>query len=131
MIKNWNQYNEDAGWPWKKKETDSDLTKNLGASKTVQPEGGQLRGVSDVKAEAPKPNPLVDYKIDPLFVQEISDRLYGPDWKVYSERIKELNDKFDRDGYAKREGKTAPEFLQPEIEEERLRRQQEIIKKFK
>lgn len=129
-MKHIKNFNEGLNWPWKKDEKPSDLTQNLGASKTVLPEGGQLRGVSDVKASPPQKNPLVDYKIDPLFVQEISDRLYGPDWKEYSERIKELNHKFDADGYSKREGKVAPEFLDPQIEEERLKRQQEIIKKF-
>jgi len=93
MIKKWNQYNEDAGWPWKKKEQESDLTKNLGASRTVYPES-QLRVVSDVTVDEPKINPLVDDKIDKLFIQEISNRLYGPDSVEYVKALKELNAKF-------------------------------------
>jgi hypothetical protein len=35
-----------------------------------------------------------DPKIDPYFLQELSDRLYGPDSEEYIEALKELNLRF-------------------------------------
>jgi hypothetical protein len=34
------------------------------------------------------------FVVDPYFLQDISDRLYGPDSKSYIDALKELNEKF-------------------------------------
>jgi hypothetical protein len=128
MIKNWNQYNEESSWPWKKEtELSSDL-KPKGVRSIVQPDGGQLRGVSQVKPEPPQKNPLVDDKIDKLFLQEISDRLYGPDSEAYIAEIQELNKKYRKANVLVGTQLSNQESRQRE--EERLRRQEEIMKKF-
>ncbi len=95
MIKKWNEYNEEVSWPWKREEKPSDITPK-GIMSTVHPEGGKLTSYSDVKVNAPQKNPLVDDKVDKSLIQEISDRLYGPDSDEYIAAIKELNSKFRR-----------------------------------
>lgn len=44
-------------------------------------------------------------KIDPYFIQEISDRLYGPDSDEYIKAIIDLNSKFEP-----RRGRTGPQI---------------------
>ena len=96
MIKKWNQYNEEISWPFKSKEDKvSDITPR-GIKSTVHPEGGQLTSYSDVKVDPPQKNPLVDDRVDKSFLQEISDRLYGPESEEYIAALKELNAKFKR-----------------------------------
>ena len=96
MIKKFNEYNEAINWPWKSQSQElPDDLKPKGFT-TVKPEGGQLRGVSDVKVEPIQKNPLVDDRVDKLFLQEISDRLYGPESEEYIAALKELNVKFKR-----------------------------------
>jgi hypothetical protein len=65
-------------------------------------------------------------RIDSDIIQEISDRLYGPDGEAYLNDIKELNKK-----YRKREGKVGSEFFDPEIINKRREREREIINRFK
>lgn len=48
--------------------------------------------------------------IDPYFLQEISDRLYGPESIQYIEAIKELNEKFKP-----RKGRTGHDIYKSEI----------------
>lgn len=96
MIKKWNQYNEEISWPFKSKEDKpSDITPK-GIKSTVHPEGGQLTSHSDVKVNQPQKNPLVDDRVDKSLIQDISDRLYGPDSEEYIAALKELNSKFRR-----------------------------------
>jgi hypothetical protein len=95
MIKKWNEYNEEVSWFSKKEEKPSDITPK-GIMSTVYPEGGKLTSYSDVKVNPPQKNPLVDDKVDKSLIQEISDRLYGPDSEEYIAAIKELNSKFRR-----------------------------------
>jgi hypothetical protein len=54
-------------------------------------------------------------------MQEISDRLFGPDSEGYMQAIKELNLKF-----RPREGRTANQFYDPSISGERRRKEDEI-----
>lgn len=104
---------------------ESDLTPK-GFKSVVQPVGGQLRGVSDVKAAPPEKNPLVDRRIDLDIMQEISDRLYGPDSEEYLKAILELNEKF-----RKRGGKYGGQFYDSSIEAKRKEREQEINKRIR
>jgi hypothetical protein len=45
-------------------------------------------------------------RVDPYFIQEITDRILGPDSKAYIEEIKELNKK-----YRSRPGKTGVDIF--------------------
>ena len=49
-------------------------------------------------------------KISPYFIQEISDRLYGPDSDDYINALNELNSKF-----RPRVGRTGPQIYRDEI----------------
>lgn len=129
MIKKWNQYNEEMGWPWKKQEDQLPPDLKPKGFTTVEPVGGQLKGVSDVKAEIPKKNPLVDDRIDKLILQEISDRLYGPDSEAYVAAIQELNKKFRKANVLVGTQMSNQEFKRRE--EERQAKEREIINKFK
>ena len=51
-----------------------------------------------------------EYRVDPYFIQEISDRLYGPDSDDYIEALKELNKNF-----RPREGRFGNQFYDDEI----------------
>ncbi len=125
MIKKWNEYNE-SFFGFGKKEETSDLTPDkLSAKKTVYPDQ-QLRSVSDVQSSVKAKNPLVDARIDNSILQEISDRLYGPDSEEYIKAILDLNQKF-----RKREGKYGNQFYDPNIDAKRRAKEQEIINKFK
>jgi hypothetical protein len=115
---------EDVSWPWSKKEQPSDITPR-GVKSTVYPDE-QLKSVSDVKALPQQKNPLVDRKIDLDVMQEISDRLYGPDSEEYLKAILDLNSKF-----RKRSGKHGNQFLDPSIEAKRKEREREINQRIK
>jgi hypothetical protein len=115
---------EDVSWPWSKKEQSSDITPR-GFKSTVYPDQ-QLKSVSDVKASPQQRNPLVDRKIDLDVMQEISDRLYGPDSEEYLKAILELNSKF-----RKRSGKHGNQFLDPSIEAKRKEREREINQRIR
>jgi hypothetical protein len=67
-----------------------------------------------------------DNRIDSLFLQEISDRLYGPDSESYMAAIKELNKT-----HRKREGRVGAEFFDSEIERKRKAREKDIVNQFK
>jgi hypothetical protein len=118
---------EDMSWPWSKKETEkpSDITPR-GIKSTVYPDQ-QLRSVSTVKATPMEKNPLVDRKVDPYFMQEISDRLHGPDGEQYMKEIEKLNEKFPR----KRGGRVAGQLHDPNISAEAKRREREINQKIR
>ena len=64
--------------------------------------------------------PLPD-RVDKLFVQDISDRLYGPDSEEYIKALSELNKLF-----RPRSGKTFTEFYEPEIVESVREKQKKI-----
>jgi hypothetical protein len=71
-------------------------------------------------------NEEFDSRIDSSIMQEISDRLYGPDSESYLNAIKELNKT-----HRKREGRVGSEFFDPEIVRKRREREKELISKFK
>lgn len=136
MIKKWNDYNEEISWPWKK-ETDNPQPKGPTFSSEVRPEGGRNVEFSDVKPLPPKKDPLTTYKVDTDIMQEISDRLYGPDSEEYVNAVLALHDMKNTDGslkFGKREGRWGRQLGDKESEkreEERKKRQQEIINRFK
>jgi hypothetical protein len=53
---------------------------------------------------------IEDPRIDVYFIQEVSDRLYGPDSDDYIEALKELNKK-----YRPRRGRTGHDIFKGEI----------------
>lgn len=114
MIKDWINFNE--GWFSKKEDESNDLTPKGFKSSTVRPTDVDIaKGQQDI--ERLKSHVLS--KVDPSFLQEISDRLYGPDSESYIEALKELNLKF-----RKREGRYGnqlydPYFQQRSSEEEK------------
>ena len=65
-------------------------------------------------------------RIDKLFIQEISDRIYGPDSESYIAAIKELNKTHRR-----REGRVGSELFDDEIIKKRREREKELVKKYK
>ena len=65
-------------------------------------------------------------RIDKLFIQEISDRIYGTDSESYIAAIKELNKTHRR-----REGRVGSELFDDEIIKKRREREKELVKKFK
>ena len=50
----------------------------------------------------------IEDKVDPYFIQEISDRLYGPDSEEYVRELTELNKK-----YRPRGGRSGGQFYEP------------------
>jgi len=63
----------------------------------------------------------IEPKVDAEFMQEISDRLYGPDSDAYMKAIEELNAKF-----RPREGKFGRHLYEPEHQERSKQREQDI-----
>lgn len=118
-MKHISKFNE--SWFDKKKEDESsDLIPKGVKSSTVRPsseESERLQKVLD------RTKSKVESKVDNTFLQEISDRLYGPDSDEYINAIKELNLK-----YKSREGRAGSQFFNTSISDENRRREQEIIK---
>jgi hypothetical protein len=69
---------------------------------------------------------LKEPKVDIYFIQEISDRLYGPDSEEYVKAIKELNDKF-----RPREGKLGVDFYEPGLVDRIREKEKSIIDNIK
>jgi hypothetical protein len=67
----------------------------------------------------------VEVGYDKFFIQEISDRLNGPDSVEYIEELKKLNDRF-----RPREGRYGNQFLDPNTQIARKEKEDSIIKKF-
>ena len=65
-------------------------------------------------------------KIDSLFLQEISDRLYGPDSESYIKAIEDLNKT-----HRKRVGRVGSELYDDSLEQKRKQRERDIISQFK
>lgn len=68
----------------------------------------------------------IEPRVDAEFMQEISDRLYGPDSEAYMKAIEELNAKF-----RPREGKFGRHFYEPEHQEKSRLRELEINRKLR
>lgn len=83
----------------KKKEEESDL----------QPKGFKTIERPEWSYEKPEiKTGGIENKIDPYFIQEISDRLYGPDSEEYVKEITEINKK-----YRPRGGRFGSQFYEP------------------
>lgn len=65
-------------------------------------------------------------KVDIYFIQDISDRLYGPDSVEYIKALKELNEKF-----RPRDGKTGVDFYEPELVDKIREKERSIIDNIK
>lgn len=119
MIKNWNKFNE--GW-FSKKEKESDLTPKGIKSSTSRPSAEESERI---QKDLDKLSSKIETKIDSDFMQEISDRLYGPDSEEYIKAIKELNMSFQP-----RQGRYGSQLYDPSSYEETSKRQQEVISKM-
>ena len=123
-MKNMKKFNE--SWFSKKSNPEeiTDITPR-GVSRTSMPaERNTSSGLSEEELEELKRNSSsskVETKVDTYFMQEISDRLFGPDAEGYIQAIKELNQKFKP-----REGRTADQFYDPSIADERRHKEDEI-----
>jgi hypothetical protein len=122
-MKNIKKFNE--SWFSKKDKTKetSDITPR-GVSRTSMPDQRNTSsGLSEEELEELKRNRISNQetRVDAYFMQEISDRLFGPDSEGYIQAIKELNLKF-----RPREGRTANQFYDPSISGERRRKEDEI-----
>lgn len=75
-------------------------------------------GRLDWSQESPKvKSGNIEQRVDPYFIQEISDRLYGPDSEEYIKALKELHKMVDEAGnplYRARHGKYGSQFYDPE-----------------
>lgn len=121
MIKNWKNFNE-SWFSGKKEEPKKSSTLRL-MSSTGRPTEEEIEKIKkDVDSLSRKLEP----KVDPDFLQEISDRLFGPDSDAYVEKLKEINPQF-----RKREGRTGREFYDPTSSEKFAEREKEIIKSLK
>lgn len=121
-MKNMKKFNESWFSKRDKSSETSDITPR-GISRTSLPtERNTSSGLSEEELEELKrSNSKSETKIDAYFMQEISDRLYGPDSEGYIQALKELNLKFKP-----REGRTANQFYDPSIADERRQREDEI-----
>jgi hypothetical protein len=122
-MKNIKKFNE--SWFSKKDKTKetSDITPR-GVSRTSIPDQRNTSsGLSEEELEELKRNRISNQetRVDAYFMQEISDRLFGPDSEGYMQAIKELNLKF-----RPREGRTANQFYDPSISDERRHKEDEI-----
>ena len=101
----------------------SDITPR-GVSRTSMPDQRNTStGLSEEELEELKRtrSHKQESQVDAYFMQEISDRLFGPDAEGYIQAIKELNQKFKP-----REGRTANQFYDPSISDERRHKEDEI-----
>ena len=122
-MKNIKKFNE--SWFSKKDKTEeiSDITPR-GVSRTSIPnQRNTSPGLSEEELEELKRSRISNQetRVDAYFMQEISDRLFGPDSEGYIQAIKELNLKFKP-----REGRTANQFYDPSISDERRHKEDEI-----
>jgi hypothetical protein len=125
MIKSWKKFNEEISLSnlFGKKE-DPDAWKKDGP-KVMSDTGRPVDDGSNPRA-IPKFEPVkVEPRIDKSFLQEISDRLYGPDSEDYMDEIKEINKK-----YRKRPGKAGNELFDPESDIQRKKREEVINRQF-
>jgi tetrahydromethanopterin S-methyltransferase subunit G len=119
MIKNWNKFNE--GW-FDKKEKESDLIPKGLMSSTGRPSSEESERI---QKDLDKLSSKIEPRVDSDFMQEISDRLYGPDSEEYIKALKELNKSFQP-----RQGRYGSQLYDPSNYEEVNKRQQEVINKI-
>jgi hypothetical protein len=122
-MKNMKKFNESWFSKKSKPEGISDITPR-GVSRTSMPDQRNTStGLSEEELEELKRtrSHKQESQVDAYFMQEISDRLFGPDAEGYIQAIKELNQKFKP-----REGRTADQFYDPSIADERRHKEDEI-----
>ena len=119
MIKNWDKFNE--GW-FDKKEKESDLIPKGLMSSTGRPSAEESERI---QKDLDKLSSKIEPRVDSDFMQEISDRLYGPDSEEYIKALKELNLSFKP-----RQGRYGGQLYDPSNYEETNKRQQEVINKI-
>lgn len=107
MIKKWTKFNEDL---FDKKPSD-DASKPMGVRTTVPRPEQPVNKLSDeevenLKKDFEKSNIERNKRIDPYFIQEVTDRILGPDSEAYITELTELNKK-----YRSRTGKTGPDVF--------------------
>jgi hypothetical protein len=82
---------------WFRREKPEEL-KPMGTVTTVDRPKGEINRLSDSDMEKIKKTfsdkKLHEPRINPYFIQEISDRLYGPDSDEYIKELTELNKRF-------------------------------------
>lgn len=119
MIKNWKSFNEGLFSSKKEKSPLSGSTPKL-MSTTKRPSEEEIEKYQKDLEKLKEP---IEPKIDSDFLQEVSDRLYGPDSEEYVRALKELNDKF-----RPRRGKYGKQLYDPSLTQAVAKRQEEIIK---
>jgi uncharacterized protein YdaL len=121
MINNWKKFNE--SWFSKKSEESTPSTPKVLTTSTP-PSRNTSSGLSDEEIEKLKSKSISSgNKVDVYFMQEISDRLYGPDAEEYIKALEELNSRFRA-----REGRSGSQLYDPSIKDERRRKEGEINK---
>jgi hypothetical protein len=97
-MKHLNKFDESI---FSKKKDESEDLKPKGFKTVERPSEEQLKkGLEEPQK--------VEYRVDKYFIQEISDRLYGPDSEEYVKALKELNKKF-----TPRSGRFGSQFYEP------------------
>ena len=127
-MKNMKKFNESWFSKKDKSEGTSDITPR-GVSRTLIPtQRNTSPGLSEEELEELRSSDSKKEltKVDPYFMQEISDRLYGPDSEEYIQAIKDLNAQF-----RPREGRAGNQLYDPSITDEFRRREGEVNKIIK
>ena len=88
MIKDWEKFNEE--WFNRNKEESNDL-KPTKITSTKRPTSEESE---KTQKELDKLKTKIEPRVDTDFLQEISDRLYGPDSEKYKKALKDLNASF-------------------------------------
>ena len=77
-----------------KKEKEVKLVNSIKVSKTIERPFTGVNKLSEDELSKMKKYNKEDKKVDPYFLQEIVDRMCGPDSEEYKKAILELNEKF-------------------------------------
>jgi len=94
--------------------TKNRVTKPMGVITTVPRPEQSVNKLSDEERKRMNDEYVIrkqaDEKLSPYFIQEISDRLYGPDSDEYIKEITNINSRF-----RPRQGRTGPQIYRDEI----------------
>ena len=123
MINNWKKFNEEIAFFKKDKEESKYAKGPVVMSSTGRPSDEE---VQRIRKDVEKLKSPIDFKIDSDFLQDVSDRLYGPDSEDYVRALKELNKDF-----RPRTGRYGSQFYDPSEQEKVKRREQSIINALK
>lgn len=103
-MKHINKFNESWFKKDKKEDDKSDIIPTGVISSTGRPSEDDINKYKKARVFLDKP---IDHKVDKYFIQEVSDRLHGPDSEEYVKALKELNNKFKA-----REGRKGSDFYE-------------------